>query len=362
MRTLMIPGYGGNPYLSELTAAVRAEGIDATGVGGLGPASARQRLRLFAKHDLVHVHWTHGYIEGRGRAARVRKALAFLAVVALARLRGTRFVWTVHNVFAHRDPDVTVERAFNRALVRLSSACIVHCEAAAGEIAAAYRLPAAGRRKIVVVPHGHYAGSYPSGVSREEARRTLGLAGDGCIFLHFGQLRAYKGVEPLLDAFAALPPGRARLVIAGKAKSRGYAARIERRAAELDGVVLRLETVPDEEVQTYMAAADAVVLPYERILTSGSAVLAMSFARAVVTPDLGCARAMLARQEDLLYDAGDPRGLEAALRRALDADLDGYGAANLAEARRWGWDSVGARTAAVYRAALRGRSVDRPTA
>ena len=360
MKALLVPGYGGNPYLSELARALRAEGVDVRGIGGLGPAGWRDRVRLFSEHDVVHVHWTHGYLNARSRGARIRKALALLAAVAAARARGTRFVWTVHNVFAHGNSDEAVERHFNRALVRLSSAAIVHCRAAESEVAAAYGLGASARRKLNVIPHAHYADTYPRGVSRESARKALGVTGAGTVFLHFGQIRAYKGIDALLDAFAALDEPGARLIVAGKAKSGSYARRIEERAAGIDGVEVFLETVPDDEVQTYMAAADAVVLPYERILTSGTTVLAMSFGRAVVTPDLGCAREMLAQQEELLYDRRDPRGLERALRRALDADLDACGAANLGAARHAGWDTVGALTAAVYRCASRKRPVVRP--
>lgn len=354
MRALLIPGYGGNPYLSELAEALDAQGVEVHGVGGLGPQSLRERTALFARHDVVHVHWTHGYLDDRSRLRRTRKAAAFLAAVAVARVRGTRFVWTIHNVFAHRNPDVPLERAFNRALVGLASGCVVHCAAAAEEVAAAYRLGAKARGKIAVIPHGHYAGSYPSGVSRARAREGLGLPESARVFVHLGQIRAYKGIDALLDAFERLDDPGTRLVIAGKPKSNGYARRIEERAAATPGITTFLERVPDDAVQTYMAAADAVVLPYERILTSGTTVLAMSFGRAVVTPDLGCAREMLASQPELLYDAGDRRALEGALRRALTADLDAYGEANRAAALAVGWDGVGARTAAVYRAALGG--------
>lgn len=360
MRVLLIPGYRGNPYLAELAAALRAEGVEAEIAGGLGPASTRARARLFARQDVVHLHWTHGYLEGRSRRRRALGALRFLASVAFARASGTRFVWTVHNVFAHQNPDVPLERAFSRVLVALASRCIVHCDAAAREIGAAYGLGSRSRRKIDVIPHAHYVDSYPEAPPRAEARRRFGLDADALVFLHFGQLRAYKGVDALLDAFAGLGDPHARLVVAGKPKSGGYARRIAERAAAMPGVSTFLDTVPDEEVGTYMGAADAVVLPYERILTSGTAVLAMSFGRAVVTPDLGCAQEMLAAQPELLYDASAPGALEGALRRAASADLDSIGAANLDAARRMGWDAAATATARSYAAALRRRAVVGP--
>ncbi len=37
-------------------------------------------------------------------------------------------------------------------------------------------------------------------------------------------------------------------------------------------MTLALETIPDDEMQVYLHAADAVVLPYRDVLSSGSAV------------------------------------------------------------------------------------------
>ena len=52
--------------------------------------------------------------------------------------------------------------------------------------------------------------------------------------------------------------------------------------------MLALRYIPDAELQVWLRAADVVVLPFRDILTSGSAILALSFGRAVVAPALGC--------------------------------------------------------------------------
>jgi hypothetical protein len=64
-------------------------------------------------------------------------------------------------------------------------------------------------------------------------------------------------------------------------------ARIERSAAEItDRVTLRLEFVSDDEMTAAMTDADVVVLPFRRITTSGSAMLALEHGRPVVLPDV----------------------------------------------------------------------------
>lgn len=353
MRILLIPGYERNPYLSELAIALRGLGLDVKGVGGLGPAGFRERIKLFAGQDIVHIHWTHQYIEAGSRAMRFRKAASFLLCVAVARSRGTRFVWTVHNVFAHRKGDVPLERRFARALARLASGCIVHCSAAKEEVVTEWRLGQSAATKFTVIPHGHFIHSYPQGISREEAREHLGLGLDVTVFLQFGAVLPYKGLDALLDAFLEVDSSTAKLVIAGPPKSSGYAERIAHRASGIAGVTTTFEFVPDEKVQIYMSAADAVVLPYENALTSGAAVLAMSFGRAVITPELGCARTMLSQQTELLYPPGDQRALARALQVAMTVELDEVGKRNLESSRAHGWEDVAARTADVYRVAAR---------
>jgi hypothetical protein len=51
-------------------------------------------------------------------------------------------------------------------------------------------------------------------------------------------------------------------------------------------MTLRLEYVSDAEVTAAMEAADAVVLPFRRVTTSGSALLALGHGRPVVVPEL----------------------------------------------------------------------------
>ena len=80
---------------------------------------------------------------------------------------------------------------------------------------------------------------------------------------------------------------------------RAFDAVVEREIREAaDGasnVRLDLRWVPTEEVQTFFAASDLVVLPYRRILNSGALMLALTLACPVLVPDLGSMRDQQAR-------------------------------------------------------------------
>ena len=66
-----------------------------------------------------------------------------------------------------------------------------------------------------------------------------------------------------------------------------------------------------------LAAADVVVLPFRRVSTSGSALLALCHGRPLIVPDLP-GLADLPGQAVLRYDGSRP-GLAAALTRLADA-------------------------------------------
>src|SRR5690606_29702170 len=75
-------------------------------------------------------------------------------------------------------------------------------------------------------------------------------------------------------------------------------------------------TVPSDEVQIYLRAADIVLAPYGHTLNSGYVLLALSFGRPVVAPASGSLAAILKRPCAELYDPDDPEGFAKALARA----------------------------------------------
>ena len=103
-------------------------------------------------------------------------------------------------------------------------------------------------------------------VSQAEARRHLGL-GSYPIALVLGFLRPYKGLGLLASAWPSvvrdLP--EARLMLVGQV----YDSEELDRLSALDGVELRPGFLPDEEVDFWAAAADVVVMPYDRGSHSG---------------------------------------------------------------------------------------------
>ena len=185
-----------------------------------------------------------------------------------------------------------------------------------------------------VVPHGNYEGVYPDTMDRPTAREALGLEPDARVFLFLGQIRRYKGVEDLLDAFRTLEARDARLVVAGKLHYPGLEESLRDHAGDDPRIKLLPVLVPDDRMQVFLRAADAMVLPYRDVLTSGSAILAMTFGVPVLAPRIGCLPETL-EECGILYDPDRKDGLRAALLEALDADVGRSASGRRRPRRHW---------------------------
>ena len=352
MKVLFLPDYSdANAYQRELTTGLEGLGVGVTA----DPTRARrvmpviEAMRRHGRPDIIHVHWTEPYIAGRDGVSRI-KAQRMLLELRLAHSAGIGIVWTAHDLFRHDHEADPAERAFMRSLFAVADAVIVHCEAAAAVLADALAVQPAGRPKIKVIPHGHYAGAYPDTVSRAQARERLGIATVARVVAFVGWVRPYKGVVELLEAFGTIDAPGARLLVAGRALDEGYTKRLRAIAVDDERVSLSLRFVPDDELQLYLRAADVVAAPFLEIFTSGSVLLAMSFGRAVIAPRRGCVVDTLDEAGGILYDADDPQGLETALRVAMDADLEAMGRYNDEHLERFDWSRVAAATQEVYEA------------
>ena len=289
MKVLVLPRDGANPYQDLLYGELRRRGAEVCYVGLLTPSYTLNLLlqpvelaiRRLTGARILHLHWVYGFgLIASDRYPFLRRvAQAWFAVwLWTVRLLGLRLVWTAHNTL----PSSPVFADDVRARRKLVAACdlvIAHSPSALTALAELDIVP----RKSAVIPHGPFMASVSP-----ELLRTPGAGPGPRRLLFFGRVQPYKGVEDLLAAFAALPPDLdARLTIAGECSDPSLAAVIAEFARQSAGCVeTRLERIPDDEVSRLFADADAVVLPFKQITTSGSAVLALCHGRPIVVPDL----------------------------------------------------------------------------
>jgi glycosyltransferase involved in cell wall biosynthesis len=304
---------------------------------------ARYDLQWFRENrgriDWVHFHWVQSYYMSWNLPRIVWGTARFLQFLVRLRRMGYRLAWTCHNLFPHESRSRLADYVVRLALARMSEIVIVHSRRMRSDVGRWFLR----RKNVYAVPHGHFIGCYPNGISREAARRRLGLSERSFVYLFFGIVRPYKGVEELIDGFRAAPEKDSVLIVAGKPMSEAYAGSLTGRAEGDSRIRLALGHVVDEDLQAYFNAADLTVLPFRKISTSGSLLLALSFGSPVIIPDVASIREYVNRQ--VAYVMKPDESLAGALgeaRRCIERGELRSGPPVIEWARRFDWDEAAA--------------------
>ena len=340
-----------NPYQELLLTHLNEIGLD-VGYGEeykiryLGDVSILYNALKDSAVKILHLHWPHRLLLGKGKLRSVFRSVSFILQIIIIKVFGKKVVWTAHNITNHEGKHAKLELFFTRIFAHLIDAVFVHCQTAKHKVSEAYKV----RNKITVMPHGNYLNVYKDFLSRDEARSLLNVSSEALIFLFLGNIRPYKGVIELIDSFRKISETDIKLIIAGRVDDHDLADLINNKVAGIDNINLVSTFISDDDIQLYMNAADIVVLPYRNILTSGAVMLAMSFGKAIVAPEIGCLQDALDRTGSFLYDSTDPDGLLNALRESIAARgaISQMGCHNLKLARKSSWQEAASITMQVY--------------
>ncbi|HEX4958431.1 MAG TPA: glycosyltransferase family 4 protein [Lacibacter sp.] len=139
------------------------------------------------------------------------------------------------------------------------------------------------------VPHPLYD-NFGEKISKQEARAHLNIPSNEFIFLFFGFIRKYKGLDLLLEAVAKLKERRQhiKVLVAGEfyEDRKQYDELIQQWNIN-DQLILKTDFIPDSEVKYYLCAADAVVQPYRNATQSGVTPLAYHFEVPMIVTNVG---------------------------------------------------------------------------
>ncbi|HEY9621766.1 MAG TPA: glycosyltransferase [Crinalium sp.] len=337
------PWWQDNPYQQLLASHLEALGVEIRKVG------THTHLPLNGgKPDIIHLHWLHQFFLPPKPKTPLENLLRFFTGLFILKLMGSKLVWTAHNLKDHDNRNPLADKICTYTVAKLADRIIAHSETAKLEILQAFSIR--NPDKVAVVPHGNYIGTYENTISRRDARAQLQLPDSSPVLLFLGSIRPYKGVLELIHAFKQLNPSDLRLVIAGKPSDAETTATIEAAIAHHPTIHFIPGFVPDNDIQVYMNACDAVVFPYKDILTSGAVLLAMSFGRACIAPRLKGIAETLDDTGSILYDPQSDIGLTQALQDTVQRqeELSHMGEHNRQRAEQWNWQFVAEQTLHVY--------------
>jgi glycosyltransferase involved in cell wall biosynthesis len=132
--------------------------------------------------------------------------------------------------------------------------------------------------------------NYGDAVPKEYALAALNLDPEFSYLLFFGFIRAYKGLDLLLDAFAdhRLRNRKLKLLVAGEfyEDDAPYRTKIKEHRLENDVIIFN-RFIRDKEVPLFFGAADLVVQPYKSATQSGVTQIAFHYEKPMLVTEVG---------------------------------------------------------------------------
>jgi len=330
-----LPWWHENPY--QILLKQELNKLDVRVIGN-PPLSLLRLLIGRDGLDVVHLHWPHG---------TYRTTLQFLHVLIVLiayRILKNNVVWTVHELDAYESHHPRRDAWFRSMVMKLSRRLIVHGEHTRQVLIEHHDY----RRPIDVALHPSYIGWYKDEVTREQARAKLGLPDDARVYLYFGYIKPYKGVEDLIQAFGQISVDGAILLIAGKPLDETIKQEVESMAAAASRVRTFLGYIADDDIQVFFRSADVVVFPFKNTQTSGSLMLAMSYGCPIIAPRIATLPEYVDNDMGFLFDPESPGALEHALDAAARAPLSSMAVNARRRAETMRWDTMARSHLASY--------------
>ena len=270
----------------------------------IGPWTWRRAAESLTKSgavDVLLVPFWHAFL-----------AMASAGVVRHMRSMATtppKVIGLMHNAGSHDGPAV-MEHLTRRFVRQLDEAWTLSADVA--DRVKTIGLPDLPVKTLFHPLYSHF----PEAPTRAEALQTLRLPADAEVYLFFGLIRPYKGLQRLLQAWDVVAAERpqAHLVIAGECYGdfSAYQTTISSSPAS-SRIHVHNRFVPDVEVGIFFGAAQAVVLPYERASQSGVTAMALHYGLPTLASNVGgLAEYIQAGQTGELFQAGDTSGLASA--------------------------------------------------
>ena len=268
------------------------------------------------KDDVAHLHWPSFAYAGNGSKTRaVINFMKFCTCLVLLKCKGARIWWTAHNLLPHDRCELPSLDIIVRHIIIFFCECIfTHGKYAAEQLEK--RFPAT-KSKNIQIPHGNWIDHYGPVANKHEAKTQLSIPEDKFVLLVFGQLRAYKNIHRLINLIQNEQQHDVYLLIAGRFNSDAYKDSItELLNTEQQNIRLDAKFIPNEDVPLYLAASDIMVMPYSEILTSGTAVLAISYGLPIMSVQAGFLNDVITAQTGVFIKDTSDKSINAAILTA----------------------------------------------
>ena len=194
--------------------------------------------------------------------------------------------------------------------------------------------------------------NFGAAISRNEALKRLGLDNGYSYILFFGFIRAYKGLDLLIEAFSdeRLRKIKLKLIVAGEfyEDDKPYREMVKERKLE-NGIFFFDRFINDDEVSEFFCASDLVVQPYKSATQSGVTQIAYHFEKPMIVTDVGGLKEIVPDGKCGYVVNPDPSEIAASILDFFENDKKEYFIRNVkVEKVKYAWDRMTASVEEVY--------------
>lgn len=239
---------------------------------------------LNSKNTIIHYHW----FECQDFRALTGMLYKFVCLL-VSKLLGAKLVWTCHNKMPHDGRFYRLNYKLRKWMAHKADRIHIHCKSVIPEISGFFRVHP---DKFRVIPHPDYpAQKVDRYIAIKEINhlRNLNLNESDSIFLMFGNISHYKGIEDVCRIFRNIDSSK-KLLVVGPVKNgqMNCYREIKKLTDGIENIIIVPHFIKEKNVPFYFNAADFAIFNYKTILTSGGVVLARSYDLPVIVPPMGC--------------------------------------------------------------------------
>ena len=248
--------------------------------------STYREIRAWEPDVLIVRYWMSYFAPSLGYITRKMK-------------KHCKVISVLDNVIPH-EPHF-FDAPLTRYFLKGSTGSVTLCEAVSKDL-----LKLKPDARYTVIQHPLYS-HFGEKKDRTETERKIGLRPGMKNILFFGLIRAYKGLDILLEAFGMLPEDY-QLIVAGEpyGSFEKYQEIIDRIPGK-DRIHLNLKYIKDSEVSEWFSVADLAVLPYRSATQSGISSVSYHFEVPMIVTDVGGLKETIGdRGTGLVADEGTP--------------------------------------------------------
>ena len=358
MKIIVYP-QGENPYQELLYNPLRNKGHDVH----------YYNAKIFGKHNLplffplivyrikgyniFHLHWISPFVFPKKNRFFETIMLCYLILfIGFLKLIRYRVIWTLHNIYPH-DRNYKFYLTAEKIVSNLCDAKIVHSKNTIKDM----QKFGFNIRDTYTISIGNYIGVYDNNVKESIARRYFNLKKNDFVFLFFGRIEPYKGIENLLEAFKKIEKKRKhiKLLIAGKCDDKNLIKMLDDYGNKFkENTRIDTNFIEDDKVQYYFNSTNVVVYPFKKITTSSTVILAFSFRKPVICPEIGDLK-QFPDNIGIFYNPKNKNGLLTCMEKAIAEkfELSKLGKRAFEYAESLDWNRIAEKTIRVYNEVLK---------